>query len=221
MSTQQARSNDQHEQQRAFCPECMCGFPGWVKKCPICSVPLQAEPTPIPPIPTSVLPYGELVSLVKEQGGTLKVHMRTVEVARARHWGVPYMGYGFTWAKRIQGEVADCPITLWTRDVGMDKARAFPYKGYGFAWARGVAGHIAGNPTTLGTDQVEMKKEWGFPYFGFGFAWAQEMSGQCGDHLRVRFSASDVTTEKKWRFPCFGFGFAWVAAGDLTIDLRQ
>ena len=220
MTTETMRSEGEQQQKPAFCPACTCSFPDWVKKCPVCSVALQAGPVPAPPAPMPSLPYEELTSLVQEQGGMLTIPMRTVEVAKSQRWSFPYIGRGFSWAKRLEGDVAGSPVTLRTRDVGMRKAWGFPYQGYGYAWTRGVAGHIAGNPATLETARVEMKKSWGFPYFGFGFAWTQEMTGHCGERLHLRFVADEVATEKKWRFPYFGFGFAWVATGELTIVLQ-
>lgn len=209
------------EKERIFCPQCRCEFPSWVLKCPHCKTPLTEELPPAPEVIDEAISYEELVNLVRKNGGQLQIDVTTTEVGREKTWGFPYQGYGFAWARRMQGSYSNILVDLASIDVGMEKKWGFPYLGYGFGWTKRMQGHIGGNKATLTATKVSMEKKWGFPYLGYGYAWVQEMSGECGSRLRVDFVTTDVGREKKWGFPYLGYGYAWAQKGVLTVMLRE
>jgi len=87
----------------------------------------------------------------------------------------PYFGYGFAWAKRMQGTIGGNEATLTAGKVATEKKRRFPYFGSGFAWTQEMSGECGGQlKVDLLTTDVGRDKKWGFPYRGYGFAWANK-----------------------------------------------
>ena len=205
-----------------FCQECECEFVGCTGRCPVCGASLTERVATSPPGNAgALLSYEALVHLVRQNGGQLSIDCSTTDVGVKTTWSFPYSGYGFAWAKRMQGNSDGVAVDLLTAEVGTKRKHGFPYSGYRFAWAKSVDGQLGGNPLTLGATEVVMEKKWGFPYFGFGFAWTQEMSGECGAQLKAAFLTTEVGREKQHRFPYRGYGFAWAKKGVLTLALRE
>jgi len=205
-----------------YCPHCRCEFVGWTKRCPDCKTPLVENPSPVPDTEEVPLPYRELVDLVRDQGGQVQVALATTEFGMDSKWGFPYFGYGFAWAKRMQGAFGHYAVDLSTTEVRRETRWRFPWLGYGYAWAKTMSGHIGGNQIELTVTKVSRDRGWTFPYFGQGFAWAQELSGHCGDELEVNLVVTDVGRKKAWMFPPYlGRGHAWARAGDLTLQLAE
>jgi hypothetical protein len=205
--------------EKIFCSQCKCEFPAWVRNCPVCEIPLTEEILSQPETVEKTISYEALVDTVRKNG-LLEIDVTTTEVGRNKKWGFPYQGYGFAWAKRMQGTYSDILVDLKTTEVGMVKKWGFPYLGYGFAWAKRMQGYIGGNEVVLTATKVDMEKKWGFPYAGYGLSWVQEMSGECGNQLKVDVTTTEVGMEKKRGFPYAGYGFAWAKEGILTVKLR-
>lgn len=206
-----------------FCQECECEFVGCSGKCPVCGASLtERVATSLPSSAGAPLSYEALVDLVRQNGGQLSVDLSTTDVGVKRTWSFPYSGYGFAWAKRMQGDSDGVAVDLLTAEVGTKKQYGFPYAAYRFAWARSVEGQVGGSGLTLSATQVEMEKKRVFPYFGYGFAWTQEMSGECGPQLEATFLATDVgrKQQRQW-WVHRGYGFAWAKRGVLTLTLRE
>jgi len=204
-----------------YCPECACEFTGWTGKCPACRTPLvQRQPCTIKPA-GKTLSYDDLVSLVRERGGRLQIDLVTTDIGQAKKYTFPYQGYGFAWAKRMQGAIDNVTADLSTTEVGMSKKHQFPYQGYGYAWEKQMQGYIGGTALVLKATEVLSEKKFNFPYFGFGFAWAKELSGECGSQLTATLIAVDIALDKKFRFPYLGYGFAWVDKAVLTLTLKN
>ena len=204
-----------------YCPDCRCEFVGWSRRCPVCETPLvEAPPAPLQTTGEPIA-YEALVGLVKENGGKLSIEVSTTDVGKEHRWSFPYSGYGFAWAKGMQGVLDSVSVALQTTEVGMDKKHGFPYRAYRFAWAKGMEGHIGGNQVTLASTEVVLEKKWGFPYQGFGYAWMKTMSGTCGQQLIVDLRTTEAGRDKRIRFPYRGYGFAWARKGVLTLTLNQ
>ena len=204
-----------------FCPKCRCEFVGWTGKCPNCKTLLVEGLSPIPETADKPISYEALVDLVRENGGQLRIDLSTTDVGMEKKWGFPYSGYGFAWAKTMQGDFDDILVDLTTTEVGMEKKESFPYRGYGFAWAKAMRGYIGGNKVTLTAKKVAREKKWSFPYSGYGSAWTQEMSGECGGQLKADLLTTDVGRHKGWGFPYLGYRFAWANSSILTLTLNE
>ena len=204
-----------------FCPECRCGYEEWISKCPCCGIPLIDELPPRPETLEKTMPYEALVRLLRKNGGKMTAELFTTDVGMMRRWSFPYIGYGFAWAKSMQGSLDNILVELRTTETGMRKKWSFLYMGYGFAWAKKMKGTVGGNELELTAMKVDMEKKWGFPYRGYGFGWTQEMSGECGDQIALSFSATNVRKEKIWGFPYQGYGYAWADSALLTLTLKQ
>jgi len=204
-----------------FCPKCRCEFAGWTGKCPNCKTPLVEELPTVRETADKPISYETLVDLVRENGGQLRIDLSTTDVGMEKRRGFPYSGYGFAWAKRMQGDCNDIWVDLTTTEVGMEKKQRFPYRGYGFAWARAMRGYIGGNKVALTARKVAKEQKWSFPYSGYGSAWTQEMSGECGGQLEVDLLTTDVGRRKGWGFPYLGYRFAWANSSILTLTLTE
>lgn len=204
-----------------FCPNCRCEFPEWIRKCPHCKIALVQAVPPEPKSMSKTISYEALVDLVRKNGGKLKIDVSTTDVARDKRWTFPYLGYGFAWAKRMQGTFSNIAVDLLTAEVGMERKWVFPYMGYGYAWVKRMQGYIGGHEISLVAKKVGMERKWGFPYMGYGYAWIQEMAGECGNQLRLHLLATEVRREKKWEFPYQGYGFAWADKSILTLRLKE
>lgn len=210
-----------------YCNKCQCEFPDWVHKCPSCKAFLAKEMSPqfkklLERFETAKekISYEELVRLVKENGGQLKIDLVTTDVGMEKEYGFPFQGYGFAWAENMMGLFNNILADLRTTEFGKYKKFMFPYMGFGFAWSKRIEGNIGGNGIILKAKKVDMEKKYGFPYKGYGFAWTQEMSGECGRELRADLVFRDVKRNKRLTFPFFGFGFAWVDKAVLTLSLK-
>lgn len=201
------------------CPKCRCEFVGWSGECPYCKVPLVEALPPVLQVVDVTLPYEELVARVEQNGGQLRVDLSTTDVGMRRGRSFPYFGYGFAWAKRMQGALDHTAVDLVTAEIGEDRKRGFPYSGYGFAWVRRMEGHVGGNQVTLTATKVKRETSQGFPYRGYGFAWTREMAGQCGPQVHASLSITDVVTRRRWSFPYSGYGYAWENGGSLVLSL--
>lgn len=204
-----------------YCPQCRCEFVEWIGKCPCCKIPLVHQVPPDRQNVSETISYEALVDLVRKNGGKLKIEVLTTDVGKNKRWRFPYLGYGFAWAKRMQGDFNNILVYLTTAAVGMERKWAFPYMGYGYAWARRMRGYIGGQEFSLAAKKVGMERKWGFPYMGYGYAWIQEMSGECGHRLRIHLLTTEVRREKRWEFPYQGYGFAWADKGMLTLTLKR
>lgn len=200
-----------------YCPECNCEYTGWSGNCPGCKA---HQPDRVPPgaeTAETLIPYAALVELVRQSGGSLDIALATTERGMHKKRSFPYFGYGFAWARQMQGTQSDIQVDLKATEVVMQTRRRFPYIGRGYAWAERFEGHLGGNSLTLTATKVAKDRKWAFPYTGFGRAWTEHMSGTCGDQLRVKLQTTGVARHRARSFPYFGFGFAWAAKATLTL----
>lgn len=105
--------------------------------------------------------------------GELAVDLRTTDVGRHRLSRLLYwIGYGFAWTRRLEGEIAGHPAWLEATRVEMERQTRFPYRGYGFAWTQEMAGRCGERlALTLEATDVARRMRYEFPYQGFGYAW--------------------------------------------------
>jgi hypothetical protein len=205
-----------------YCAVCKCEFEGWTDTCPNCQSPLvEAKPPEFPASVQAVLPYDDLLDLVKEHDGQLIIELAASGSSRQKKHGFPYSGYGYAWVKSLQGNIDAHRVALHTIEVGKDKKHGFPYFGFGYAWAKKMEGQIAGNTLTLTASKVERHQKRGFPYSGFGHAWTQEMSGQCGEKMKAVLIVTKVARQEERSFPYTGFGLAWENEASLTLSLAE
>ena len=207
-----------------YCPNCKCEFVGWRGECPNCKNPLVKEIPFEHGLADKPIPYKALVELVRENNGQLQVELSTTNVGRQKKWSFPYFGFGYAWAKSMQGAYKDIPVELSTSEVGKRRQLRFPYLGYGFAWAKSMGGYIGGNEVSLSANKVTREKKRSFPYFGFGRAWTQEMYGECGDQINLDISITENGSSSAWGgfpFLFLGYGFAWEKQGVLTLTLNE
>jgi len=202
-----------------YCSKCGCDFTGWTGKCPVDGTRLVEKP----PIDDSAIrasvPYETIVDFITGNEGKLKIDLRTTEVGKGKKLAFPGRGYGFAWARRMQGsiDVVDLHIT----EVGIDKTWGFPYQGYGFAWERQIRGYIGGNEIVLAATKVAREKKFSFPYRGHGYSWTEEFTGDCGELIRADMQTTDVTKEKSWFLFYFMFGYAWINRATLKLSLTD
>ena len=116
-----------------YCPKCKCEFIGWERKCPIDGTRL----TKINPVfnkqPLQQIPYDTIIDLIRKNNGSYEIELFTTEVDRERKASIPFRGYGFAWAKKMNGSFNDVTVELYIKEIGKDKENGFPYQGYGFA----------------------------------------------------------------------------------------
>lgn len=205
-----------------YCAVCKCEFDGWTDTCPTCMTPLvMAKPPELSASVQTSLTYEDLLALVKENEGLLTIDLTAAEVGMQKQRAFPYLGYGFAWAKRMQGAFEENPANLIATEIGTDKKRSFPYFGFGFSWVKKLEGQLSGNHVTLTASQVKREAKQNFLYLGYGYAWTCEMAGKCGDQLNADFVITDIGRKKERGFPYFGFGFAWENKGTLTISIVE
>lgn len=200
-----------------YCPTCQCEFVGWSSKCPQCQSHMVQEVPSISRPPDRPISYEALVELVRNEKGRLRLELATTEVGRRRGRSFPYFGYGYAWAKGVQGHHDDLLIDLDTTEVGRQRTWRFPYNGRGLAWVREMEGNVAGNGLSLAATRVVREETWSFPYFGYGYAWTEEMVGSCGEQLRARVRITEVGRDREQCFPWRGYGFAWERRGILVL----
>ncbi len=201
------------------CAECRCEFTAdWLRRCPCCGTRLVPERPRGFPIPATTLSYDELVERAAAgQHGMLRIPLTTTEVSKRKLSSFPYQGYGFAWAKHIEGARDGICAQLATTAVGMERKLGFPWRGYGYGWMQTVEGHVGGHRATLTADSVRNDTWSCFPYFGYGFAWTDAMSGTCGDRLEARLVVAAHEKGRSWGFPWRGYGFAWVTEATLVL----
>lgn len=205
-----------------YCDVCKCEFEGWTDTCPNCQNSLvDAKPPELSASVQAALSYDDLVKLVRENDGQLKIDLIASDSSRQKKHGFPYLGYGYAWVKGMQGQHKSLRVELHTTEVGKAKSHSFPYFGYGFAWSKKMEGTLAGNAIVLSASRVERNTSRAFPYLGYGYAWTQEMIGQCGESLKVKLTVTDVAQQRTYGFPYFGFGFAWENKGMLTLSFVE
>jgi hypothetical protein len=204
-----------------FCPECSCEYVGWTGKCPICKTTLiEAKPEGFDQV-SQAIAYDDLLSLIEEKGGQLKIDLSTASIEKERKWTFPYFGFGYAWSTKMVGRLDDLLVELITVEVGKNRSRKFPYNGYGFAWEKRILGTVGGNEIALDTTKVSREKKWRFPYMGYGRAWTEEMAGECGDRLKLHLMTTEVGRSGEWRFPYRAYGFAWIRKAVLTFTLGR
>jgi hypothetical protein len=200
-----------------FCPECNCEYTGWTGKCPVCGTPLmEGNPEGFEQV-GQPMSYENLLTLIEEKGGYLKIDLSAVRIEKERKWTFPYFGFGYAWTTKMIGRLDDLLVELFTAEVGKSRSRRFPYNGYGFAWEKRMLGTVGGNEMSLDATKVSREKKWRFPYMGYGRAWTDEMDGECGDQLKVHLLTTDVGRGGEWRFPYRGYGFGWIRKAILTF----
>lgn len=204
-----------------YCSACKCEFAGLNKKCPYCKSLLVDRPVfPLPPSGPAET-SGDLIALVQRHGGRIEIPTVTTDVGHFRTFSFPYIGRGFGWERRMQGQFEDLPLVLEATEVAIKRTWRLFYRGYGYAWARQMQGYLGGQPIVLVADEVQTVSKWMFPYFGFGYAWVQSMSGHGGEQLAATFRTIEVARKREAYFPGFGFGYAWADKGVLTLALKE
>ena len=202
-----------------FCPQCRTEFIGWRGKCPDCKVILVDQLSHELGSVEKILPYNDLVDLVKKRGGQMSIDLIPTEVERQKKWSIPYLGYGYAWVKRLRSVSDDVSVELTTTETGRQRKWTFPYFAFGFAWEKTMKGSIAGNDLTLTAKKVSRRRKWAFPWAGYGFAWTEELAGECGADLKVSLTITDVNRKKSLEFPYLGYGYAWAKGACLELSL--
>lgn len=72
-----------------FCSNCRCEFPEWIRKCPLCKIPLVHAAPPDPESMSKTISYEALVEIVKKNGGKLKINVLTTHVGKNKRWTFP------------------------------------------------------------------------------------------------------------------------------------
>ena len=204
-----------------FCTQCGTVFVGWRGKCPDCKVLLVDQLSPELGSVEKILPYNDLVDLVKKNNGQISIGLIPAEVERQKKWRFPFLGYGYAWVKRLRSVSDDVSVELTTTETGRQRKWTFPYFAFGFAWEKTMKGSIAGNELTLTANKVSRKRNWGFPWAGYGYAWTEELAGECGADLKVSVTITDVNRKKSLEFPYLGYGYAWARKGDLELKVND
>ena len=106
--------------------------------------------------------------------GLLEVNLQASDVGMQTGWTFPYVGYGYAWVRRFEGNISGHPVELTASKVEMEKKHRFPHQGYGYGWTQEMTGRC-GDEIILKLSVTEVAKDssYMFPYFGFGFAWAK------------------------------------------------
>lgn len=199
-----------------YCSNCDCNYIGSLSRCPICGMHLQSE-SPRDEPNQVIVSYEELVRQVQDDSYELKIPLSVSEVGFRRRFGFPYSGFGFAWAKRMQGAIDGIQVYLNAREVVFRRSQQFPFKGFGFAWVNRFEGMLNGNEFSLSATNIAREKKWNFPYFGYGYAWTEEMHGKCGEQLSLTFLTVEVGRKHQNRFPWLGYGYAWEKNAILTV----
>jgi hypothetical protein len=204
-----------------YCPKCKCDFVGWAGKCP-CDGTTLVEPSPPPDRPRhAAASYETIIDLIRENGGSYEIELRTAEVGRERNMSFPYRGYGFAWAKKMVGEIEGIPVELYIDEIGRSKDQGFPYQGYGFAWEKQMRGWVGSHEISLTATKVTREKKHLFPYRGHGYSWAAELTGDCGKSIQAKMRAVEVGRDRDWFFFYFGFGYSWISRATLVLSLAD
>lgn len=203
-----------------YCPACACEYTGWIGKCPVDGTPLIERPPITQRRGRAEMSYKSLVERIRKSGGERQVELQTTEIGRERRLTFPFRGYGFAWAKKMQGELDGISVELAIDEVGIQKDWGFPYQGYGLAWEQKLRGWIGGNEIELAASKITHQKKYLFPYRGHGYAWAEEMTGACGKRIHARLQTTDVSRDKRWFFFYFAFGYAWINHATLSLTVE-
>ena len=204
-----------------YCPRCNCEYSGWNGRCPGCSGRQFDGSSRRGKSEGALLPYDDLVALVRESGGRLAIPLATAVHCTHKTKTFPYFGHGFAWARRMEATNTDILVDLEATEVGMQVGRRFPYIGRGYAWAECLEGYVGGNQVVLNATELGKEQKWAFPYTGFGRAWVERMRGTCGDQLRAYLATTRVARGKERDFPYFGFGYGWAAEATLILTLAD
>ena len=202
-----------------YCSKCACEDVGWTGKCPVDGTRLVEHLTARTKTAPAAVPYETIVDLLRKNGGTMEIELRSTDVGRERKFGFPGRGYGFAWARKMHGSIDGVAVDLFAEDVGLKKDWSFPYQGYGFAWERRMHGWIGGHEFDLTATKVAREKKFSFPYRGHGYAWAEEMTGTCGESIKADMRTTEVGRDKSWFLFYFMFGYAWINKATLTLSL--
>jgi len=202
-----------------YCPTCACGFAGWTGKCPVDGTLLVPHPTTLKTAIRPAVSYETVVDLIRKNDGVREIELQTSEVGRTKRFGFPGRGYGFAWARRMQGEIDGIAVELQIDEVGTRKEFGFPYQGYGFAWEQRMRGSIGGHEIILTATDVAHEKKFYFPYRGSGYSWARTLAGDCGESIRAEMQTTDVSRDKGWFLFYFMFGYAWINRATLRLSL--
>ena len=204
-----------------YCLKCACEYSEWTGKCPLDGTPLVERPPVVDAAAPDAVPYETIVKMLRNNGGSRELELITTAIVRERKMGFPYRGYGFAWARKMEGSIDGIAITLRIDEVGLKKEGGFPYQGYGLAWERRMRGWIGGHEITLAATKVAREKKLLFPYRGHGYAWAEELSGDCGHLIRAEMRTTDVGRDRNWFLFYFGFGYAWINRATLSLTLSD
>ena len=204
-----------------YCTKCACDFAGWTGECPIDGTSLMERPPIDTKVVSSAVPYETIVEMIDQNGGTLDIELRTTDVGREKKTSFPFRGYGYAWARRMQGSIDGVAVDLRIDEVGLKKDWGFPYQGYGYAWERRLRGWIGGHEAVLEATNVGQEKKFSFPYRGHGYAWAEKMTGTCGPSIQAELRTTEVGRYKKWFFFYFMFGYAWINRATLKLSLAD
>lgn len=200
-----------------YCSQCGVNWDGWNYKCPDCRMILVDQPSPVSRREDESISYQSLVELVRNKDKRISVPLNVREVERLNKWGFPFCGFGYAWAKRMNGFSDSLYVNLTTTETGRQHTRRFPYFGFGFAWEKTMQGNVAGNPISLTVTEVGRQLKWSFLWLGYGYAWAEVLSGECGPSLKAKLTTSGVGRKKEWSFPYRGYGYAWIKSADLEL----
>lgn len=203
-----------------YCSTCECEFEGWTSWCPNCKNQLDEGGYPEAESNREDVPYQVLVDTIREEGGSIEIELATVAVSKSKATRFPWLGYGYAWAKRMQGNNHGITADFVTSDIGKDRKYSFPYRGHGYAWRKEMGGNLAGHDAALTVKKMTRKKRWSFPYFGYGYAWTELMTGSCGEEINLELITTDVGKNRRIMFPYFGYGYAWVKNAKLRVTLN-
>ena len=202
-----------------YCPRCKCDFVGWTGKCPIDGASLVPS-SPVPDGPAHPpVPYETIIDLIRENGGSCEIKLRTTEVGRERKLSFPWRGYGFAWAKKLTGQINGIAVDLHIDEIGKKTDWGFPYQGYGFAWEQQMHGWVGGHEISLSATSVVHEKKFLFPYRGHGYSWTEELTGECGKLIRANMKTMGVGRDRSWFLFYFGLGYAWISRAILDLSL--
>ena len=202
-----------------YCSKCACDYADWTGRCPVDGTLLVEQPPRSDKPVCATVPYEMVVDLLGKNGGSCDIELHTTEVGRERKMTFPFRGYGFAWARKMQGSIDGISVDLQIEEVGTRKDCGFPYQGYGFAWERQMQGWIGGHEINLSATRVAHQKRHLFPFRGHGYSWTEELTGDCGKLIQATMTTTDVGRDKKWFLFYFGFGYAWINRGTLCLSL--
>ena len=200
-----------------YCPSCLCMYPELLKECPPCSMTLVSG-TPVRELCSDDAPKSrELFDVLEARGGSAETEVRVKVVGRMHHFTIPYFGFGFAWAHRMEGMLGELAVQLQASEVGMDRSWTFPNIGRGYAWIQTAVVSVGGCPILLTASEVKREKRWEFPYQGYGFAWTAKMDGRCGTRIVAELVTTGVSRKKEMFFLWRGHGYAWEETATLLL----